>query len=120
MNSFNPHSNLGALLSNLRMSKLVKGEHLPKVTRQVAELRLRCICFPRPPSLLLPSLPLLALRHSSFSARDIYRGPPALPWKTLFLIRSVVDRITAFLPRMLQMKLHVDCVMPVDLSNVSS
>lgn len=66
------------------------------------------------------TLPLLALRHSSFSAHDIYRGPPALLWKPLFLIRSVVDRITAFLPRMLQMKLYVDCVMPVDLSNVSS
>lgn len=63
MNSFNPHSNLGALLSNLRMRKLVEngehklvelGEHLPKVTWQVEELRLRCIWFPRPPSLLLP------------------------------------------------------------------
>ena len=94
-----------------------KGEHLPKVTWQVAELRLRCICFPRPPS-LLPSLcpswlfGTVPSLHMTFAVD--------LLWKTLFLIRSVVDRITAFLPRMLQMKFYVDCVMPVDLSNVSS
>lgn len=64
-------------------------------------------------------LPLLALWHSSFSERDVYRGPPT-SCERLFPVRSVVDRITAFLPRMLQMKLCVDRVMPIDLSNVSS
>ena len=103
------------------MTKLVElGEHLPKVTWQVEEPRLRCIWFPRPPSLLLPLFCPCWLFGTVPSLNVTFTVDLLPSCERLFPVRSVVDRITAFLPRMLQMKLCVDRVIPIDLSNVSS